>query len=53
MFKNHKSNSQLKVDGKMNEQDAGLVGKMQALALIILAVGVPVLMVCLGVSLLI
>ncbi len=51
MLNNHKSNSQLNVGGKMNAQDAGKVGKMQAVALIILACGLSSLLVCFGISL--
>jgi hypothetical protein len=36
-LKNHTSNSQLKVDGKMSEQGADRVGLLQARALIIFA----------------
>lgn len=42
MFKNNKSRLKSEVRGKMSEQDAGKVGKMQAVALLILAVGVAV-----------
>ncbi len=37
------SETQLKIGGKMNETDAGMVGKMQAAALIIAAVAMPIL----------
>ena len=40
MFKSNKSRLKSEVRGKMSEQDAGQVGKMQAVALIILALGV-------------
>lgn len=33
MFRNHKSNSQLKVDGKMTNNGADKVGLIQAVAL--------------------
>lgn len=39
-MRNHTSNSQLKVDGKMTSKGADRVGLMQGLALIILAIGV-------------
>lgn len=44
-MKNHTSNSQLKVDGKMTEQGADRVGLLQAIALIIFAVSVLILAV--------
>lgn len=39
-MKNHTSNSQLKVDGKMTPQGADRVGLLQSIALIIFAVAV-------------
>ncbi|MCU4576077.1 hypothetical protein KTJ34_01450 [Acinetobacter courvalinii] len=36
----HTTNSQLKVDGKMSESGADFVGKLQSIALIILALAV-------------
>lgn len=42
-MQNHNSNSQLKVDGKMTENGADKVGKMQATALIIFALSALVL----------
>ncbi len=36
-MKNYNTETQLKVDGKMSERDAGIVGKMQATALIIVS----------------
>lgn len=38
-MKNFSSNNETKVDGKMSEQDAGKVGKLQAYAYIIAASG--------------
>ncbi|EXB48695.1 MULTISPECIES: hypothetical protein [Acinetobacter] len=38
----HTTNSQLKVDGKMSESGADFVGKLQSIALIILALAVLV-----------
>ena len=37
-MRNHTSNSQLKVDGKMSESGADRVGLLQSIALIIFAV---------------
>lgn len=37
-MKNHTSNSQLKVDGKMTAEGANRVGILQAIALIIFAI---------------
>lgn len=51
MFRNHKSNSQLKVDGKMTNNGADKVGLIQAIALLIFACGIAVLMICFGLSL--
>lgn len=36
----HTSNSQLRVDGKMSEKGADRVGLLQAIALMIIAIGV-------------
>ena len=51
MFRNHKSNSQLKVDGKMTNNGADKVGLIQAVALLVFALGTAVLMICFGLSL--
>lgn len=50
MFNNFKSRNNLNVSGKMNEQDAGKVGKLHAIALIILVVGASFALICLGLS---
>lgn len=52
MFTKHKSNLQLKVDGKMTTNGADKAGLIQAIALLILATGVAFVFVCLGLSLL-
>ncbi|MEG2263595.1 MAG: hypothetical protein RSC68_04405 [Acinetobacter sp.] len=41
-MRNHTSNSQLKVDGKMTSKGADRVGLLQGIALNILAIGVLV-----------
>lgn len=51
MFRQHKSNSQLKVDGKMTNNGADKVGLIQAIALLIFAMGISFVLVCLGLSL--
>ena len=52
MFIKHKSNSQLKVDGKMTNNGADKVGLIQALACFIFAIGLATALVCWGLSLL-
>lgn len=39
-MRNHTSNSQLKVDGKMTPKGADRVGMLQGMALVIIATGV-------------
>jgi hypothetical protein len=43
--------NQLKVSGKMNERDAGIVGKRLATAAITVAVGVAIGSACAGLAL--